>query len=186
MDDGFGGIEEKWESTANPLFTTFFKGLTDQLCCDVFAQAGSIPPGNFDVNTAQAIGAGDWTNVFSGNVQYNGVPTGLILEAALRNQLLADFDGGVVGRVPDPSRDQISGYTLFSIIPEPTGDFDGDGHVDGFDFLAWQQNPSLGPLSDWEASYGLSINASAATVPEPGSIALALVLAGLSIVKRRR
>ena len=35
------------------------------------------------------------------------------------------------------------------------GDFDGDGDVDGSDFLKWQQDGgSAGELADWVASYG--------------------------------
>jgi hypothetical protein len=40
-------------------------------------------------------------------------------------------------------------------IPDP-GDFDGDGNVDGRDFLAWQRNPNIGNLADWQANYGMS------------------------------
>jgi len=49
------------------------------------------------------------------------------------------------------------------------GDFDGDGDVDGNDFLAWQRNPALGDLADWEANYGApsSLSAGNSAVPEP-------------------
>jgi len=50
------------------------------------------------------------------------------------------------------------------------GDFDGDGQVDGVDFLTWQRNPSIGPLAAWEAEFGGS--AMLASVPEPSSIFL--------------
>jgi hypothetical protein len=36
----------------------------------------------------------------------------------------------------------------------PSGDFDGDGDVDGRDFLLWQRNQSLGSLTDWQEQYG--------------------------------
>ena len=36
----------------------------------------------------------------------------------------------------------------------PSGDFDGDGDVDGRDFLAWQRNPSVGSLTAWQNEYG--------------------------------
>ncbi|MCH8840896.1 MAG: hypothetical protein IH831_09550, partial [Planctomycetes bacterium] len=38
---------------------------------------------------------------------------------------------------------------MFSVV----GDFDFNGIVDGFDFLQWQRNPSVGSLADWEANY---------------------------------
>lgn len=49
------------------------------------------------------------------------------------------------------------------------GDFNGDGTVDGRDFLAWQRNPSVGKLADWEANFGVAASLSAfyTPIPEP-------------------
>jgi hypothetical protein len=53
------------------------------------------------------------------------------------------------------------------------GDFDLDGDVDGRDFLAWQRNPSVGNLSDWQTNYGFgALTAASTAVPEPGSVIL--------------
>lgn len=68
----------------------------------------------------------------------------------------------------------------------PTGDFDGDGDVDGADFLEWQRNSStLGAedLANWKATYGDGISsavAAATSVPEPGTAVL-LVSLGLVV-----
>jgi len=57
-----------------------------------------------------------------------------------------------------------------------SGDFNGDGKVDGTDFLEWQQG--LGTiydatdLADWELNYGAPLAATSTTVPEPNSLAL--------------
>ena len=64
------------------------------------------------------------------------------------------------------------------------GDFDGDGDVDGQDFLLWQRDPGVGSLGDWEANYGTA-KASAANstdVPEPAG----LVLMGLALLVQLR
>ncbi len=37
------------------------------------------------------------------------------------------------------------------------GNFDGNGVVDGLDFLLWQRDQSVGSLADWEANYGMPI-----------------------------
>jgi hypothetical protein len=56
------------------------------------------------------------------------------------------------------------------------GDFDGDGDVDGDDFLLWQRNPAVGDLADWETNYGTNpLVASIATVPETATFGLALL-----------
>lgn len=73
--------------------------------------------------------------------------------------------------------------------PPPTGDFNADGFVDGFDFLYWQGNGMSGSdLMAWEANYGSSpsLEASAAAVPEPSTIALSVVLAAMGLAGRRR
>lgn len=56
------------------------------------------------------------------------------------------------------------------------GDFDLDGDVDGQDFLAWQRNPSVGDLTDWQTNYGVSSVAAARTIPEPTCMVLACCL----------
>jgi PEP-CTERM motif len=71
------------------------------------------------------------------------------------------------------------------------GDFDGDGDVDGTDFLVWQRGGSPDPLSasdlvDWRTNFGTvasSINAATTGVPEPTTwllltIGMAMILAG--------
>ena len=53
------------------------------------------------------------------------------------------------------------------------GDFDNDNDVDGADFLAWQRNPAVGSLSDWQNGYGsIGSLASSSAVPEPSSLLL--------------
>ncbi len=73
-------------------------------------------------------------------------------------------------------------------VPEP-GDFDLNGEVDGFDFLNWQRDPSVGSLADWEANYGATapLSASSAAVPEPDTLILALLgCVGLLLRMKRR
>jgi hypothetical protein len=64
------------------------------------------------------------------------------------------------------------------VVPNQPGDFDGNGIVDGYDFLLWQRNPSVGSLADWEANYGLGamLSASSVAVPEPTTCTLTLAL----------
>ncbi len=75
------------------------------------------------------------------------------------------------------------GTTWSSAIPLTTtipGDYNGDGNVDGNDFLAWQRGESPNPLSaldltDWEVNFGTSGVPSPGqtlSVPEPTSLLL--------------
>jgi hypothetical protein len=93
---------------------------------------------------------------------------------------------------------------LTSTAPVPNADFDGNGKVDGTDFLTWQRGfNSSGTLATgdangdqvvdgadlaiWQSQFG-TVNATpaAGAVPEPASWAIAGALAGLALVRRRR
>jgi T5SS/PEP-CTERM-associated repeat protein len=68
------------------------------------------------------------------------------------------------------------------------GDFDGDGDVDGLDLLAWQRDPSIGNIADWQANYPSPLTApvgNLAAVPEPGTMMLFLTaVLGMAVRKR--
>ncbi len=78
--------------------------------------------------------------------------------------------------MPGPGYELLYSATTVQLIATSgiAGDFDFDGDVDGFDFLTWQWDPSIGALSDWQANYGMSFPppVNAATVPEPTAIVL--------------
>lgn len=80
------------------------------------------------------------------------------------------------------------GYQLeITIATSLRGDFDGDGDVDGQDFLRWQRNPSLGTLADWQAGYGTPLVASATAVPEPSiQLSLLVVMGSITLKHYRR
>ena len=91
------------------------------------------------------------------------------------------------------------------IASDPSADFDGDGDVDGDDFLAWQIGNGItsgatlasgdsngdgivnaDDFQNWSASYGISpASLLSASVPEPSAILLAsLLLLSFLYVKR--
>jgi len=80
-------------------------------------------------------------------------------------------------------------YGLDISVPALPGDFDGDGDVDGADFLELQRG--LGTiydaddLADWEAGYGFGTLAATSNVPEPTTFALALAALCLAMSRRR-
>jgi DNA-binding beta-propeller fold protein YncE len=102
-----------------------------------------------------------------------------------------DFDGNLVGDGIFANNVSISGVgfteaTAFAyVMPNLPGDFNGDGNVDGRDFLSWQRGDSFNPLSasdlaDWQANYGQPTLGSAVGVPEPTAVVilLSVLLAG--------
>ena len=71
------------------------------------------------------------------------------------------------------------------------GDFDGDGDVDGADFMAWQRGQSPNPwsasdLAEWEENFGngTPLAPASTVVPEP-STQLLLLLAMMAWLRHR-
>ncbi|MDZ4657670.1 MAG: hypothetical protein SH868_08830 [Bythopirellula sp.] len=107
--------------------------------------------------------------------------------------------GGVVGTFADVALPTLDTGLSWSLLYEPNavllevidivnGDFDGDGDIDGRDFLAWQRGESpdpfsAGDLAEWKANYGPGPLAASVAVPEPKS---SLLLAGLLLLVRTR
>lgn len=78
------------------------------------------------------------------------------------------------------------GVVVYRDISDIPGDFNGDGRVDGLDFLEWQRNPSVGSLGDWRNNYGTPITANASAVPEPQTLAMCVLFgAGLAVRRLR-
>lgn len=75
---------------------------------------------------------------------------------------------------------------LSNFVAGIAGDFNGDGEVDGRDFLMWQRNPSVGNLAEWQANYGqtTALSATSTAVPEPTTM-LFCTLALLAYACRR-
>lgn len=78
----------------------------------------------------------------------------------------------------------VSTLVLHAVTALP-GDFNEDGMIDGRDFLAWQRNPSVGDLADWQANFGNGTLSSSVAIPEPGGVTLIVVLAANMFARRR-
>ncbi len=78
---------------------------------------------------------------------------------------------------------------LTDATPSVPGDFDGDGDVDGRDFLSWQRGVSPTPfsaadLATWQGAYNGGALAAVNAVPEPASVTLLVVLGSLFAIGR--
>lgn len=143
-----------------------------------------------NLNPAFSFGAGasshgsltfaDWETSHSVNpLQTVGLPAVVHL---VTDDIYIDIQFDSWGRGP------VSG-AFFSYVraSDPlAADFDGDGDVDGSDFLLWQRDPSVGSLASWEENFGTVLPAAVAvSTPEPSSLLMAS-LAGLLFCTRRR
>ncbi|QEG36464.1 PEP-CTERM sorting domain-containing protein [Bythopirellula goksoeyrii] len=102
---------------------------------------------------------------------------------AIRNTGLDDFD-----MLIDNFKLEIFG----SNEPADNADYDGDGDVDGNDFLFWQRGNSTNAgspadLQLWQQQYGTNpLVAAVAAVPEPTSLVLLSLCGAASLALRRR
>ena len=86
--------------------------------------------------------------------------------------------------------DVLNPVTIMGTLNGNAGDFDGDGKVDGADFLFWQRNDSTpAGLNAWQTNYGsgVLVGAAAATgaVPEPTSVVLLGLCLSMLACRRR-
>jgi hypothetical protein len=91
-----------------------------------------------------------------------------------------------------PTNTVFRGIVFAEVGGEGTpGDFDGDGDVDGRDFLVWQRGettPALDPglLAEWQNAYNGGAVAAVGSVPEPTTLALlALALVPVACGRKR-
>ncbi len=101
---------------------------------------------------------------------------------------LYPFAGDIaILRLYDRALDDVRVTAAYELITTTPGDFDGNGVVDGLDFLEWQRNPGVGDLADWEANYGAGgLAAATAAVPEPSSVVLLALMAAAGAIARKR
>ena len=124
----------------------------------------------------------------------NGVYTLFDAAAPIVGSLVSP-SGSLFGGTGTLSLDAINNDILLTVAGAGVaGDFNGDGRVNGTDFLVWQRGGSPSPnsagdLATWRANYGAGGPAvpAASAVPEPAACMLILVGAvGLLATRRLR
>lgn len=74
--------------------------------------------------------------------------------------------------------------SLIDVMTGGGSDADGDGDIDGADFLMLQRDNPAG-IAQWELDYPLAPSLAASAVPEPTSFALAVFATSLLVARRR-
>jgi len=170
------GFDDGYAVSGSPDFPSFTNPFTD-----VDAYTATVSPyGTLDQNG----------NVWEWNeALIIGSARGLLGGSWYNND---NFLGASIRGNADPTGE--NGYMSFRVasIPEQAGlagDFDNDSDVDGADFLAWQRDPNIGSLSDWENTFGMTLPAALTiTVPEPSTGIMLLGAMGTTglLMRRRR
>lgn len=129
-----------------------------------------MPAGSDDIGDAITASTTDDDNLE--HIFFAGVPFGMY-------KIMVTNSGG------GPEDAQDYGLAWWAGEATTPGDFDGDGDVDGRDFIVWQRNPSVGNLGDWQANYGTSgLTAASSAVPEPSSMVMLSLLGAAPFVRR--
>lgn len=163
---------------------------------DVELNGGSLDPNMFsglgsDPNFPLGTGVGNGWELSESNSEFKLIESYLTGSTSLDPNASIDLGAGFVpGSTQDleffyhvVGEDELrQGLVSYSGL---AGDFNGDGRVDGADFLAWQRNPALGDLADWTANYGTPVSSSTTAVPEPAAITLLLFGCGTLLRTRR-
>ncbi len=136
--------------------------------------------GTDTIDVSYSINGGSLVTVYSG-----GGIVGPIGDVVTTSVELLVFKFG--DAVPDQSLVAIDNWSLVEGTSGTPGDFNSDGYVDGLDFLHWQENPSVGSLTDWETGYGATPQvATVALVPEPNSMVLLFSALPISLFRHKR
>ena len=159
---------------------------------DIDGYTIASPSGLLDPNALTSVG-GTFENANSSSTRISELdPTnGLTLAPSASVSLGNIFLGGAQELTFEfdfeaPDSTSMFGAVKYSAV---AGDFDGNGVVDGFDFIEWQRDMTNRNLADWESNYGGGPPAAAAasSVPEPSALVLLLAVSGApACVARRR
>jgi hypothetical protein len=135
------------------------------------------------IRTGDSFGGSTVTNLL-----FNGTFLNAISNQSPDTSLSGLNDSGEVAFAFDLANGQ-SGLSIWSSESPTTGDFDGDGDVDGRDFLAWQRGESPNPFSSgdlalWQEQYNAGSLEAVKAVPEPCPFWLLGMLVGVLWWKR--
>ena len=159
-------------------------------------------------------GAGDFAMYFNGVKIRGGAPNGAGVGTTIGawdfQQPFNYYDGLGIGAVYDSGGRRMHGLmdelyiftrslseseiqTLVNIAPPGVeGDYNADGRVDAADYVVWRKNPEAfggdpGGYNTWRTNFGrMAAAAGQSAVPEPGCFALAFILIGGVVLRRRR
>ena len=189
-------------------------------------EAFLFTPGSFGVTKFNAFRSNSFDEPSEGatlsdgtNTWGFGTATGTVASGIIMNNGLSNTFSGAGGDVPLTFTTNVGSWSLkgfrlstpinYSIVPAPPtvdADFNGDGLVDGADFLVWQQNFGLAEgstneqgdadgnaavndldLAAWQTNFGAgSTPPPIGAVPEPAAATLAAIalLAGATLRQR--
>jgi hypothetical protein len=148
--------------------------------------SGGSEYGNFDANVGSTVNLFGTQFILAGNDITSSLATNTPLTISERDVILSGIlaDGSPFSfglwETDYANSDFFSSYATLTITLVGPGDFNGDGQVNGRDFLAWQRGNSPNPLSaadlaDWQANYGTQPLGAATAVPEPTASTLLLI-----------
>ncbi len=131
---------------------------------------------------------GAWDNLAHDDISHS--LSGLadnILEIGGTASFLLAFSGGA-GDGSGGHDLWVDNIAITAVVNAIPGDFDGDGDVDGNDFLVWQRTDGTpAGLAAWQSNYGAPtlLSASSAAVPEPNSVTLIFLGTILGLISRK-
>lgn len=218
-------VDRRWYDD-DPTVGTKFVGVKWML---FGLNALSDMPSSIDLDSGSGFGIGDGTGTLLGEYNFNDINNGSLdgdgisdtgelgtmwdtqqtvvdLGSTAYDYLYLSIRAGAAGgdssSVNVPPR--FDNVTLSPVLPTGDADFDGDGDVDGVDFLIWQRGFEVGStlaegdadgnsvvndadLTVWQNQFGqAAMSATVISVPEPNSPMLTSLLALSLLIKSRQ
>lgn len=193
-----------------------FDGFIDFTLTDTTGSATTLTGFHLDIGAFRAGAATDWELevLAGGDLTAGSLATGAAtvragpiaddesIDLTVLADHILDANGSVTFRLSftgggGEAGSPASGHHLFldnvgvtGLSPGLTGDFDGDGDVDGSDFLQWQRNDgTTAGLAAWQANFGApalqaATESASHAVPEPTTSLLMLFAAPLAWRRR--
>jgi hypothetical protein len=174
-------------------------------------QFTSLRSNNF-TEASEGMTLSDGTNTWGFGTATGTIGSNLLMENNFQNTFTGAGGDAPLTITTDVGSWNLKGFRLSLPITydvEPASvvdaDFDGDGDVDGADFITWQQNVGLGSgatneqgdadangavdgldLAAWQANFGPGAAPPVAAIPEPATAVLAATAAIIAVGKRKR
>jgi hypothetical protein len=165
---------------------------------DVDFAAGSKLAVDYNGSAVDSLTIGGALDIANATVDFNNLGGSLTTGAHVFATYASLVGGSFTSVVDLPAGFSIDynylGGNQIALVGGPAfnGDVNGDGDVDGQDFLAWQRGQSptplgAGDLTTWRNAYGAGASAAAAAaVPEPSVGMLAIIaLAAIATARAR-
>lgn len=155
--------------------TLHYYGIIEEIIGVGIGPANTNDPYFDSVHNAWLLASVDYT--LTGNLGQTAIYLQIADNGMAHNSQSSSETTAVFGLTSDPGlnagtqrkTNSATADLVIQVSDSLPGDFNGNGVIDGRDFLAWQRNPTSGNLVDWRNNYPQTALVASTAIPEPHS-----------------